>query len=235
MKNLLTKYVLIILFFWLIHIIAYTQILIPETKNPAKQQILLSMGLEPEWVTTTGFRQRVNNSKNNSNFYLGGGLKFAPSIVSKGAKRFNFTQALDLHNSQNWKGMMTNDIYLAHNKNRAGTMTGLGFNLRGAMLHGSKNWSKGFEVGCQYTSFTHIRHSAETKDTFDERYSSNRSSKEPISGWYGGTASRLRLGFVAGRKLSDHLALQFGIGSLLSVQKVRCHTEFCSWADTIVF
>jgi hypothetical protein len=122
--------------------------------------------------------------------------------------------------SETWGTKATINIYNAHDHNRAGVMDGLGFELRASPVHYDKKWIKGFDIGWQYTVLTHIKNSAEAKDTFYDRYPENISGiQEPKDGWYSSTTTRVRLGFVASRKLGDNLHLQVGAGSLISTQK----------------
>lgn len=213
------KQYLLIGFVFLFQNVTKAQIILPLDNTSQFQSIFLNVSLEPELVATIGYRYKVGSWKNDTNVYLGGSIKFAPLIISNGAWRSNFTQGLDIKVSENWIGVFSNDIYLAHNKNRAGTMDGLGFDLRGSLNHHSGKWSKGIELGWQYTAFTHIIHSDEVKATFQEIYPDPSITGGPIDGWYSSTASRFRIGFLAGKRLNNHMTFQLGIGSILSVQK----------------
>lgn len=79
---------------------------------------------------------------------------------------------------------------------------------------------KGIDVGWKYTALTHIKHSEETKDTFNDRYPAGENGIDgPWDGWYRSTASRFRLGFAGSRKFGELWRIQIGIGTLLSVQR----------------
>jgi hypothetical protein len=124
--------------------------------------------------------------------------------------------------------------------NRAGVLNGLGFDLRASPVNNSKKWIKGFDLGWQYTLFTHIKHSKKTTDTFEDRYPENSKKMEgPKSGWYGATANRFRLGFVASKVIGTHLHFQLGLGSLISVQKQGiaigfAHAQFPFYLESLL-
>jgi hypothetical protein len=176
--------------------------------------------MEPEWVSTIGYRHLVSTKENKLDFYLGGSFKFPPLLVEKGVLRLNLTQGLTHIISSNWSGLMTNDFYMANSTDRAGKILGLGFDLMGALVYkGKKNWSKGLVFGWQQTLLSHITHSEATKNTFIERYPNADYSKGPKDGWYKHTASRLRLGYQTGKEINKNSSIELGFGALLSLQK----------------
>lgn len=186
----------------------------------AQNQVFVSVGLEPELVTTIGYTRLVTQFGKDLDFHMGASLKFAPLIISDESFRINVTGAMDWEMGNQWKTRFSPDLYLAHDNNRAGVMNGLGIELHSTTLHFGEKWTKGFELGWQYTGLTHISHSIETKDTFGDRYpEGTRGLKGPKDGWYKATASRFRVGVVAAKQLDDHWGIQVGIGSLLSIQK----------------
>lgn len=187
---------------------------------PVQNQVFISVGFEPELVTTIGYIHLIGQSGGNLDFHMGAGVKFAPLILSNGAVRVNLIGAVDWNMPKKWKTRFASNLYLAHDNNRAAVMNGLGIEIRSTTLHFGRKWTKGFELGWQYTGLTHIRHSQETKDTFNERYPGSITGiNGPKDGWYKATASRFRLGFVGSKKLGDQWNWQFGIGTLLSIQK----------------
>lgn len=188
--------------------------------SPVNSQIFISVSLEPELVTTVGYLHPIGRSGKNLDFHIGAGLKFAPLILTNKAVRANLIGAVDWDISEMWKTRITPNFYLAHDDNRAAVMNGLGIELRSSTLHFGEKWTKGFEFGWQYTGLAHIRHSKETKKTFDDRYPDGDTGFHgPKNGWYRATASRFRLGFVGSKMLNEHWGIQVGIGTLLSIQK----------------
>lgn len=197
---------------------ANSQLLIPE-RNPS-QILYLNVGLEPEMVATVGYLIKVNKNANASHYYLGSSFKLAPMIITNHAWRWNITQAVSYKLSSQWNSYLHNDFFISHHKNRAGNMTGLGFELGAAMYTSGKKWNKGFEMGWQYNAATHITHSAVTKEKYANRYPGDSTHlKGPVNGWYGGTGNRLRLGFIIQKKLSRALTWQLNVGTLLILQK----------------
>ena len=195
------------------------QLAISSPNENMHGQFFVSIGLEPELVSTIGYMHKVGDTKMSTKYYAGASLKFDQLLIKKGAWRGNLLTAADYRISDKWGTRPTLNIYLAHDNNRAAIMNGLGFELRSAFIrYGKRN--KGIDVGWQYTALTHIKNSAATKDTYNDRYPSNQGIiNGPTDGWYAGTASRLRLGFVSSVKLSKQTRLQLGAGSLINVQK----------------
>jgi len=211
-------FIIIILFASVLKVHGQPLVSAPGTK--VHNQVYIGLGLEPELVTTIGYLHLISRAEGNLDFYIGTSLKVAPMILSNDAFRINLTGALDWAMTQTWKTRSTLDFYLAHDNNKAAVMNGLGIDLSSSTLHFGRQWAKGFEFGWQYTGLTHIKHSAETKDTFNERYPSGEIGiNAPKDGWYRSTASRFRVGFIGSRKFCERWRVQLGLGALLSVQK----------------
>jgi hypothetical protein len=111
-------------------------------------------------------------------------------------------------------------IYYAHQSDRAGTISGLGFELNFNPYWYGKKWTKGFELVWQHTAFAYIKHSAITRATFDDRYTTIN-TKYPKDGWYASTANRFKIGFTSAKKISKNLALQISVGGLAILQKQK--------------
>ncbi|MEJ7685139.1 MAG: hypothetical protein WKG06_46290 [Segetibacter sp.] len=186
----------------------------------SQNQVFLNVGLEPEMVTTIGFAHLIGKEGKAFDIHLGGSLKLAPLLITKGAWRANFISFANWKMNEHWRSVLTSNIYLAHDHNRAGTMDGLGFELRATPAYYGKKWAKGFDAGWQYTLLTHIKHSEEAKKTFDERYPiSTNGVQGPKNGWYALTASRFRVGLTGATSISNSVTLQFAGGSVFSIQK----------------
>lgn len=186
----------------------------------SQNQVFLNVGLEPEWVATIGYAHLIGTEGKTFDIHLGGSLKLAPLLISNGAWRANFISFANWKMNEHWRSMLASNIYLAHDHNRAGTMTGLGFELRATPAYYGKKWAKGFDAGWQYTLLTHIKHSEETKKTFDERYPTGINGVQgPKDGWYASTASRFRIGLTGATSISKAVTLQLSGGSLFSIQK----------------
>ena len=224
-KNVMKK-LCVFLVLLLFHLTAISQFIVPEANHPVKDQIFINIGLEPELVTTIGYVHLLNHGKNGSDFYLGGSLKAASLILKNDAWRFNLIQGISFPVSPKWKSLLSNQFYVAHNQNHAGSLTGLGFELRGTIITSDNKWNKGIEGGWQYTALTHIKHSSATRETYNDRYPDDSVTAAPVDGWYAATASRFRLGFVLSKRLNTAMRVQFSIGSLLAIQKQKVALGF---------
>ena len=81
-------------------------------------------------------------------------------------------------------------------------------------------WNAALDLGWQATLLTHIRHSAEARATFEDRYPIGLAgSTGPVDGWYGSTARRVRIGIKGTRALRPGMSLQVAAGSLFALQK----------------
>ncbi len=213
-------FIISMLFFSAVAQNANGQLAISSANENEPNQFFVSIGLEPELVSSIGYIHVVGHTKMSTKFYAGASLKFDPLLIKNGAWRGNLITAVDYRISDKWGMRPILNIYLAHDHNRAAIMNGLGFELRSAFMRYEKKWSKGVDVGWQYTALTHIKNSTATKDTYNDRYPSNEGNiKGPTDGWYAGTSSRFRLGFVSSVKLGKQTRLQLGAGGLINIQK----------------
>lgn len=218
MKNIL-KFLVSTLFVSAIIQKGNCQLAISSPNENIHQQFFISIGLEPELVSTIGYMHELKMTVKKNKFYAGASIKFDPLLITKSAWRANIVTAADWRISDKWGARPTLNIYVAHDNNRAAVMYGLGTELRSAFIHYGK-WNKGIDAGWQYTALTHIKNSQATKDTYNDRYPTNEGKlNAPTDGWYAGTASRFRLGFVSSVKISKQARLQLGAGSLINIQK----------------
>jgi len=231
------KFILITILILITRQSGYCQLII-STNKKIKQQVFISIGLEPEITTSIGYMHVVGSSGKTLDWNLGASIKFAPLLIAKGAWRTNLTTAADWKTSEKWGIRTAWSFYLAHDNNRAVVMNGLGFEWRSAFIKIGEKWNKGVDAGWQYTAFTHINNSNATKDTYNDRYPSNTGTYNgPKDGWYAGTASRFRLGFISSVKFNEHLHLQLGAGSLFNIQKQKIllgfsHAQFPVYLET---
>ena len=210
----------IIFYILTINTIAKCQFIKIPGEHIKPNNIFITVAAEPELVTTLGYVHLVTQKNNPVNFQLGGSVKLAPLIISNGAWRADFISALDWKLSNRWTNTVVANIYLAHDHNREGTFNGLGFEIRDNPVFSGKRWAKGFDVGWQYTPFTHIKNSIEAKEAFSDRYPENVTGIEgPKDGWYKNAASRLRVGITGATGIGRNAALQISFGSLINIQK----------------
>lgn len=196
--------VLIILFGLMLHTGSIAQIHITQGRDTSKHQAFISTGIEPHWVSTIGYTNHVAlNDK--VNLYLGASLKVPIIILTSGAWRANIITGTSWNINKRWSTSTILAFYLAHDHNRAGAMNGIGTEFRIVPLHRGKKWFKGIDIGWQHTAFTHIKHSEEAKETFQERYTEDFQNVNGLKdGWYASTANRFRIGFLGAMKIKQY-------------------------------
>src|SRR5690554_4101468 len=158
--NFLLKIFGIIFLIILINTKGKCQFIRTPDENIQPNNIFVTVSAEPEIVTTLGYVHSIGQKNNTVNFQLGGSIKFAPLIVSNNAWRANFVSVSDWKLSNKWTNTVVANIYLAHDHNREGAFHGLGFEIRDNPVFSGGHWVKGFDLGWQYTPYTHIKHSA---------------------------------------------------------------------------
>lgn len=184
-------------------------------QNISQETIFITIAAEPELVTTIGYLHAVGNS---GHFKIGAGIKTAPLIILKGAWRANLIAVTDWKLNKKWGNMLTTNFYLAHDHNKEGVMNGLGVELRDNFTVSGRKWTKGFDLGWQYTPFTHIKHSREAKEAFEDRYPEGVTGMDgPKNGWYRNGASRIRIGVTGLTKLGTNASFQISAGSLINM------------------
>lgn len=195
------------------------QLVFPSSEEGMKHHAYITTGLEPLWVSTLGYTHMIGKETDNVKMHIGSSVKVAPLIALRHAWRINFITAADWKWSKNWRTTLVSEIYLAQQQNRAGVMNGIGIEFRAMPSFYGKRWSKGLDIGWQYTALAHIRHSSETHITFNDRYLENENGIDGSKdGWYGSTANRFRLGYVSTRELGSNLSLTVAGGVLISLQ-----------------
>ena len=194
------------------------QVLLPTENSEGNHQLFLQIGFEPELITSIGYAHKISNR--NNGIHVGASIKLAPLIIKNQAYKVNFFTSLNYKFSEKGFAMITPQIYYAHQKDRAGTIDGLGFEINFNPYWYGKKWTKGFELGWQNTTFGYIRHSREARATFDDRYTTIN-TQYPIDGWYNSTSNRFKIGFTGAKHLNKRLDLQISVGSLAILQKQK--------------
>lgn len=197
---------------------AKSQVLLPAKNSDVNNQLFLQIGFEPELITTIGYAQKIRDA--NNKIHVGASIKLAPLIIKNQAYKVNFFTTLNYKLSEKGFALVTPQIYYAHQKDRAGTIGGVGFEINFNPYWYGKKWTKGFELGWQHTAFAYIKHSAESLATFDDRYTTIN-TQYPRDGWYNSTSNRFKIGFTGAKRISNKMALQISIGSLVILQKQK--------------
>jgi hypothetical protein len=197
-----------------------------DTNMPMRHCITMSIGLQPELITTLAYRHHIKKEIKKNSIYLGSSVKVAPMALVNSAWRMDFT-ALFTTPVKKSINVFSPAIYLAHNRDRAATMTGIGFELRDILLVTGSTWDKGIEGSWQFVPFTRIEHSLANTGTYEDRYENDTSRYEqPLNGWYAATSSRFGLGFLASKRLTSGMSAQLGIGTVVSYQKQNIFLAF---------
>jgi hypothetical protein len=179
----------------------------PSTIND--HSVSMTIALEPELTTILSYQYHVDRQN-----IVGVSVKKA--LLISGSHRLNLTYGRVINVSSEHQVLLWALPYMAYNKNRAGTMTGLGMELRGSWIKTSGRWSRGLDLGYQATLFNHIKHSEITRETFKDRYAGEAG---PVDGWYFSTAHRFRLGFLMAHTIKNKMIVQFNLGTLFNYQK----------------
>jgi hypothetical protein len=211
--------VLFLYFLPAILVLGYTataQVLLPAKNINVTNQVFLQIGFEPVLVTTMGYSRKVGDSK--SNMRVGGSIKLAPLITENSAYKVSLFTSLNYKISEKSHALVSPQIYFAHQSDRAGSISGFGFEFNLAPYWYGKKWTKGIELGWQHTAFAYIKHSATTRATFDDRYTTIN-TKYPVDGWYNSTSNRFKIGFTGVKRISEKMVLQISAGGLAVLQK----------------
>ncbi len=195
----------------------------PALNVPAdhrQPQLNVSLALEPEVVLVANYTWGVTTEELPVNFRLGGGTKIPTTLFSNRAWRVHLTGSADwVH--KNKLGVAANSfVYLVHNRNRAGEIYGLGFEIRANPGYYRPNWNWSLDLGWQNTFASYITHSEETRFTFEDRYPDGvEGIPGPRDGWYGATANRFRVGFLGARHFSEKVSFAVALGTLFATQR----------------
>lgn len=120
--------------------------------TPDRQQVGLGVGLEPELAASAGYSYRVSRQLNPLQFKLGAGVLVPAYLMHHGSVRLNGLLALDWQpdvqpTERSWAGRLALLPYYAHNRNDAGTLSGLGLEVRLLPLRRSNRWTGGLDLG----------------------------------------------------------------------------------------
>lgn len=199
---------------------AVAQAGLPPPPIGSRHSLLAGVALEPDAVLLLGYAHWLGRLDDRSAISVGGSVKMPFTIFSRGAVRVNLGASARWLSPSGWGTTFTALGYAAHNRNRAGGMTGLGVELRVTPGYFGSRWGGGLDLGWQRTLRTHISHSGATRETFEGRYPAGVGGPTgPRDGWYGGTAQRFRVGVTGVHTLSDGSALQLSLGGLFVRQR----------------
>jgi hypothetical protein len=189
----------------------------------AERVVMVSGSLEPHLVLSVGFLNRIAQRDRGAGIGLGAGVRFPPHLVRSASGRIHLMGTGGWSGEGPWEGSVTSYVYLSRNRNRAGTMHGIGVEVRAQPGHRGERWSAAADLGWQGTLATRITHGPAARDAFEERYPEGSPSPEnadgPVDGWYRFPAQRFRVGVTTTRALNDRTDLQLGVGALFNRQR----------------
>lgn len=190
------------------------------TSVPPVGVVVVQMALEPHLVMSLGYLRAVGPRRERLDLGVGASLKVSPYLLGRGAGRLSLVTAGRWVANSGWGVAAASEAYLARGRNRSGTIHGIGLELRSAPGYYGERWGVAADLGWQATLVSHVRHSAEAREAFEDRYADGTSGGDgPVDGWYGSTAHRARLGLEATRSLADGASLRVAAGSRFSLQR----------------
>lgn len=205
----------------LIVLTAQAQIPLNLFSPDRSQQLGVNLSLEPELTTSLVYLHQLARLSPSLRVRGGVGLKVPPYKLADFSGQVSLVAALDWQKAIPWRGTLIARPYYARNQNIAGTLTGIGFEIRGQLLHQGKHWTNGTELSWQQTAVTYIHHSKTVQTTYQDRYLLHAVPlvTGPTDGWYGPTVNRFRLGYLGGRMLCRTVGWQLAAGCLVMTQR----------------
>ena len=187
--------------------------------TPGNHQVVVGLALEPELLVRLGYATRVGAVAAAEGMWMGGEVVLPPYLVRRGAGRVNLSATGLWRSASRWGTTLSAQLYAARARNRAGTLNGMGVEVRAAPgVYGARG-SLAADVGWQETFFTHVRHGEAAREAFRERYpQGDVPSGGPRDGWYGHTARRFRVGVAGSRVLAGRTDLRLALGALFVQQ-----------------
>jgi hypothetical protein len=200
--------------------------LVPQI-GVAQPRLLVGLTLDPALTLSVQCLWPVNAGRQ-SGLFVGGGVKMPTTIVSHRAWRLELTTAAYQTHENGWGESGQATAYIAHNQNAAGSMQGVGAEVRGAAGRRGPNAFWGLELGWQNTFATFIAHAAPARAAFRDRYTMTGAADSlPDNGWYRSAAQRVRVGAVLERRTGWRgSAAQIALGGLFIRQKQQQRVAF---------
>jgi hypothetical protein len=183
--------------------------------------LTIGVGVEPALVFTIGYLHPVGRASRGAvtDPRIGVRLELPTTVLRNAAWRLDLLGTATAGRGRGWSVPATGAVYVAHGRNRAGSMLGLGTELRAAPGRYGPNGAIALDLGWQATLLTYVRHSDASRATFGDRYGAGRDGASgvtgPVDGWYSLTSSRWRLGLAGSRAASPSSVLQFATGALV--------------------
>jgi len=166
-----------------------------------RQAVTVGVAIEPALVLTLGYSRRAGRGGRGP--AVGGGLTLPTTAFSHGAWRADLLVTHDRPGRGAWRTPVAAAGYLVRNRNTAGTMLGVGAEVRAAPGRYGRRGGIGVDLGWQVTAATRVQHTALARAAFDDRYPAGTPApmSGPRDGWYRLPAQRYRVGLAGQRTL----------------------------------
>jgi hypothetical protein len=187
----------------------------PSVRSPS---VIAGASFEPEPVVSTAYLQPLPIAREHASLAAGAGAKLPPLSIARGDFRVQLLVAGGYQSAGGWGGACQALPYLARAGNDAGTLYGLGFELRCQPSYSRGGWVAGLDLGWQETLGTHVQNSDLARRTFDDRYLPGVTGiSGPEDGWYRFTSVRFRAGLAASRRFGGWSGA-VALGTLFTLQ-----------------
>lgn len=188
----------------------------PTTDGPS---LIAGTGFEPEPVVSATYLRPLPAGARRASLAAGAGAKLPLPSIARGDFRVQLLATVGYQSAGGWGGACQALPYLARAVNDAGTLYGLGLELRCQPSFYRRTWLLGLDLGWQETLGTHVQHSDLARRTFDDRYPTGAGGiSGPEDGWYRFTSVRFRGGFTASHAFGASWSGALAFGTLFTLQ-----------------
>jgi len=180
---------------------------------------LASLAFEPELTLGADVLIPLALDDPRAALALAAGVKWAVLVPARGDLRLALGAAASYRLTGGWAASCAGFALGTRAQNEAGTLYGVGVELRCQPSYFFDAWSFGLDLGVQSALSTHVEHSATARHTFEERYPPGSAGiTGPRDGWYRFTATRFRIGVASSHHWGDNWSGALALGSLFALQ-----------------
>ena len=194
---------------------------VPPAGPAVRPVLLFGVGLDPAVAAYVRYLRPLAGADARAGVVFGGGLKVPTTVLSHRAVRVELSGATYRVRADGWAASGEASAFLANEHNAAGTMRGIGIELRGTGGRRSAKTFIGLDAGWQAALATHIAHGPAARAAFRDRYPDGvADDAQPRDGWYRVPAQRFRIGGVLDRRLGRRGgAMRLALGGMFIRQK----------------
>jgi hypothetical protein len=178
-----------------------------------------SLAFEPELTLGASLLLPLKLEEPRAALAFGAGVKWAALVPARADLRLALGAAGSYQLATGWGAACAGFALGTRAENEAGTLYGVGVELRCQPSYFRAAWSLGLDLGEQLALSTHVEHSATARHTFEERYPPGVTGiAGPRDGWYRFTVTRFRLGVAGSHRWGEHWSGALALGSLFALQ-----------------